>query len=157
MHVISVIIFKPVKYLHVIIFKPKVSTFFLSGFSFTYIHESQDSRRWREDEGYPFSSFIPLPPASETLRYQLGNYCRELTSTYRQQLDSNQKLLVSEHKSLTTKLRALKTFKMFTIFFQLPYINKIVNYSSIYQNQKDTASLPKFGRTFKFVTVNEKQ
>ena len=40
-----------------------VLCFFLSSFSFTYIHDSQDSRG-----GYLFNSSLPPPPASQTLR-----------------------------------------------------------------------------------------
>ena len=40
--------------------------FFLSGFSFTNIHDSRDSR---EGGGYLFNSSLPLPPASQTLRH----------------------------------------------------------------------------------------
>ena len=59
-----------------------------------------------ERGGYLFNSSLPLPPASQTLRHQLGDYCRELTSAHSWQPDSNQEPLVSEGKSLTTKLRA---------------------------------------------------
>ena len=83
----------------------KIDIFFLSGFSFTNIHKSQDCR---EGGGHFFNSSILLPPASETLRHQLGNYYRELTSAHSQQLDSNQEPLISERKSLTIRLCALK-------------------------------------------------
>ena len=66
--------------------------FFLSGFSFTNIHDSQDSR---EGGGYLFKSSLPFPPASQTLRRQPDDYCRELTSAHRQQPDSNREPLVS--------------------------------------------------------------
>ena len=74
--------------------------FFLSGFFFTNTHDSQDSRG---RGGFLFNSSLPLSPASKTLRYQLGDYCRELTSAQSQQPDSNREPLVSERKSLTTK------------------------------------------------------
>ena len=61
-----------------------------------------------EGGGYFFKSCLPLPPASQTLRHQPDDYCRELTSAHSQQPESNREPLVSEHKSLTTKLRALK-------------------------------------------------
>ena len=64
-------------------------------------------RNTGEAEGHVFNSSLPLPPASQTLRHQPGNYCREFTNAYRQQPDSNQEPLVSESKSLTTKLRIL--------------------------------------------------
>ena len=59
-----------------------------------------------EGGGHYFNSSLPLPSASHTLRCQLGDYCRELTSVHRQQSDPNREPLVSEPKSLTTKLRA---------------------------------------------------
>ena len=60
--------------------------FFLSGFSFTTIHDSTPGKR-----GGLFFDSSP------------GDYCRQLTSALRQQPDSNGKPLVSERKSLTTK------------------------------------------------------
>ena len=56
--------------------------------------------------GYLFNSSLLLPSASHTLRYWPGGYCRDLTSAHSWQSDSNQEPLVSERKSLTTKLRA---------------------------------------------------
>ena len=88
--------------------------FCLFAFSLTYIHDSQDSRR---RGGYLFNSSLPLLPASQTLRHQPGNYCRELTSAHSQQLDSNREPLVSKRKSLTTKLRALARFYLMTASF----------------------------------------
>ena len=78
--------------------------FFLSGFSFTNIHDSQDSRR---GGGYLFNSSLPLLPASQTPRHWPGDYCTELTCAHSQQPDLNREPLISERKSLTTKLRAL--------------------------------------------------
>ena len=60
-----------------------------------------------EGEGRFFNLSLPLPPALETLRHQPENYCRELTSAHRQQPESNREPLVSQRKSLTTKLSAL--------------------------------------------------
>ena len=60
--------------------KENIYRYIFSGFSFLNIHDSQDP----------------------------GNYCRGLTSTHSQQADSNQEPLVSERKSLTTKLCALE-------------------------------------------------
>ena len=60
-----------------------------------------------EGGGDFFNSSLPLPPAPQTLRHQPGDCCRELTSTYSWQPDWNREALVSECKSLTTKLRAL--------------------------------------------------
>ena len=59
-----------------------------------------------EGGGYFFNSSLLLPPASQALRNQPGGYCRELTSADSQQPDSNREPLVSERKSLITKLRA---------------------------------------------------
>ena len=36
-----------------------------------------------EGGGYLFNSSLPLPPASQRLRHQPGDYCRELTSAHR--------------------------------------------------------------------------
>ena len=52
-----------------------------------------------EGGGHFYNSSLPLPPASQTLRHQPGDYCRELTSVHRQQLVSNWEPLVSEDKS----------------------------------------------------------
>ena len=69
--------------------------FFLGFLSQTFmIH-----RATREGGGYLFNSFLSVPPASQTLRHQQGDYCRELTSAHSQQPDLNQEPLVSEHKS----------------------------------------------------------
>ena len=69
-----------------------------------------------------FNSSLPLPPASQTLRRQPGNYCKELTSAHSQQLEQNREPLASERKSLTTKLRALKQKSCVGISF----FNKVV-------------------------------
>ena len=62
---------------------------------------------------YFFNSSLLLAPASQTLTHQPGDYCTEVTSAHSQLPDSNRKLLVSEHKSLTIKLRALlQTLRM---------------------------------------------
>ena len=85
--------------------------FFLSGISFMTIYESQDyGGRGRE---FHFSnSSLPLPPASQTLRHQSSNCCREPTSAHRQQLDAIWEPFVSKRKSLTTKLRTLALFEV---------------------------------------------
>ena len=54
-----------------------------------------------------FNSSLPLPPASQTRRHQPGDRCRGVTSAHRQQPHANREPLVSERKSLTTKLHAL--------------------------------------------------
>ena len=69
--------------------------FFLGFLSQTFmIH-----RATREGGGYLFNSSLSVPPASQTLRHQQGDFCRELTSAHSQQPDLNQEPLVSEHKS----------------------------------------------------------
>ena len=65
-------------------------------------------RTAREGGGYSFNSSLPLPPASQTLRHSPGDYCRELTSARSWQPNSNREPLVSERKSLTTKLHTPK-------------------------------------------------
>ena len=58
-------------------------------------------------EGRDLLNFsLPLTSALQTLRRELGNYCRELISAHSWQPDWNQKLLVSKGKSLTTKRRS---------------------------------------------------
>ena len=53
-----------------------------------------------EGGGHFFNSSLLLPTASLTLRYQCGDYCRELTSEHRQHPDLNWEPVVSEHKCL---------------------------------------------------------
>ena len=78
--------------------------FFYLGFvSRTFMNH----RTAREEGGHSINSPLPLPPASQTLRHQPEDCCRELTSAHSQQPDSNREHLVSERKSLTTNLRAL--------------------------------------------------
>ena len=59
-----------------------------------------------EEGGHLFNFSLPLPPAWQTLRHYPGDCCREPTSAHSWQPDSNQEPLVSERKSLTSKLRA---------------------------------------------------
>ena len=80
--------------------------FFLSGFSFTTIHDSQDCRR--REEGISLTPHYPFHPLHRQLVIYSGDYCRKLTSAHRQQPYSNGEPLVSERKSPTTKLCALK-------------------------------------------------
>ena len=60
---------------------------------------------------YFLISFLPLPFASQILRHQPNNYCRELTTAHSQQTDSSLELLASDSKSLTTKLRTLNKLR----------------------------------------------
>ena len=80
--------------------------FFFSIWVFFHEH-SLFTGQHGKGEGYLFNSSLLLPPASQTLRNQPGNCCIELTSAHSQQPDSSREPLVSEHKSLTTKLCAL--------------------------------------------------
>ena len=84
--------------------RPRNNFFFTIWVFFMNIHHSQDSKRM----GRPllFTTFTRFADTS-----QLGDYCRELTSTRRQQPYSHREPLVSERKSLTTKLRSLKRRK----------------------------------------------
>ena len=81
-----------------------IAIFFYLGF---LSRRFMNSRTAGEGGGHLFNFSLPLPPTSQTLIYQLGDYRRELTSAHSQQPDSNQEHLVSERKLLTTKLRAL--------------------------------------------------
>ena len=65
-------------------------------------------RTGREGGGFLFKSSVTLAPALHALRHQLRDYCREITSAYSLQLDSNREPLVFERKPLTTKLGARK-------------------------------------------------
>ena len=78
-----------------------------------------------EGGGYLFNTSLPLLSTSQTLRCQLGNCHRELTSTHIQQPDSNREPLVSERKSLNSNLRALKLgFQLLNIFAKKPHIRR---------------------------------
>ena len=82
-----------------------VCCFFYLGFlSRTFTNH----RTTGEGGGHFFNSSLPLPPASQTFRHQLGDYCIELTSSHSQQPNLNREPLASERKLLTTKL--LTTF-----------------------------------------------
>ena len=70
-----------------------------------------------EEGGYLFNSSLPIPPASQTLRHQPGDQCRELASAHSYQPNSNRKPLVSERKSLTRKLRPLKFICLTLVIF----------------------------------------
>ena len=61
-----------------------------------------------EGRSYLFTTVLPLPPASQTLRHQLGNCCIELTSAYSWQPESNREHLIFYCMSLIAKLRALQ-------------------------------------------------
>ena len=65
-----------------------------------------------EGGGHLFNSSLLLPPASQALRHWPGDYCGELTSAHSQPPDSSREPLVSERKSVTTKLRTLKSVNM---------------------------------------------
>ena len=71
--------------------------------------ESTEDRTAGEGDGHFFNSSLPPPPDSQTPRHWPGECCKELISAHSQQPDSNRESLVSEPKSLTTKLRALLT------------------------------------------------
>ena len=66
---------------------------------YTFSRTFTNHRTAGEGGGHFFNSSLPLPPASQTLRHQTGDYCRELTSAHSQQPDSNREPLVSERKS----------------------------------------------------------
>ena len=53
------------------------------------------SIHWTAEEGerYLFNSSLPLPLATETLRHQPGDYCRNLTSAHSQQPGSNRNFI----------------------------------------------------------------
>ena len=91
--------------------------YFVFFFYLGFISQPFTNRRNAGEEGeHFFNSSLPLPPASQTLRYLLGDYCKDFTSAHRQEVDSNWKPLVSERKSLTTKLRVLVLIEYTTKF-----------------------------------------
>ena len=82
-----------------------------------------------EGGAYLCNSSLPLSHPSQTSRHQLVDYCKELTSAHSQQPDSNREPLVSERKSPTTKLRALKLTLLFVFTVsQNTYIKIILNF-----------------------------
>ena len=70
------------------------------------IHRAAEKRG-----GQFFNSSLLLLSASQTVRHQPSNYCRELTSIHNQQPDTNQEPQVSLRKLLTTKLNTLEKYK----------------------------------------------
>ena len=75
---------------------------FLSEFSFTNIHDSHDSKG---REKLFFNSSVPPSQPSQALRHQPDGYFRESSPLHiSQQPESNREPLVSDRKSLTTKL-----------------------------------------------------
>ena len=100
---------------------------------------------------YFFNSSLPLLPASQTPRHQLGDYCRELTSVHSWQPESKREPLVSERKSVTTTLRALSNgtvsngtvtgfFLIVKKVFSALISNKTVNHLLILLSQKTQTS-----------------
>ena len=86
-------------------FKICLNTSWICLIMFGYVH-SRITGLHKKGEGIsltPHYHFHPL----QTLRHYPGDYCRELTSAHRQQLDSNGEPFASEDKSLTTKLHAI--------------------------------------------------
>ena len=98
---------------------PDIFVFYLGFVSRTFTNH----RTAWEGGVHFFNSSLALPPASQTLRHQPGDYCRELTSAHSQQPDSNWEPLVSERRLPTTSLRALtfkfQTFKSFSLSLYL--------------------------------------
>ena len=88
--------------IHVVVF------FFYLGF---LLRTFTNHRTAEEGGGHFFNSSLPLPLASQTRRHWPGDCCRELTSAHSLQPDPNREPLVSERKSLTTKLGALEEMK----------------------------------------------
>ena len=64
-----------------------------------------------EGGGYLFNSSLPLPPASQTLRHQPGDYCRELTSAHSQQPDSNREPLPNLWLDILVVVQVFQSFK----------------------------------------------
>ena len=111
---------------------------FLSGFSFTNIHDSQDSRRrGRLLLTFPYHFHFYHFTTLRKLRHQPRDYCRKLTSACSQQQDSNREPLVSKRKSLTTKLRSPKKKKK----KKLPTQSKAKKISQQYCEHKSSRNI----------------
>ena len=82
----------------------KVFFFFLSGISFT------NHKTAGEGGGHFFNSSLPLPPASQTLRHQPGDYCSELSSAHSQQPDSKLEFGYYQHLCITNNKLYSKIF-----------------------------------------------
>ena len=78
--------------------------FFLSGFSFTNIHDTQDSRR---RERLSLSLLSNTSTRFKVLRHQPGDCCRELTAAHNQQPDSNRER-ANTRESVTTRYTLFK-------------------------------------------------
>ena len=119
---VTLIFFLPFCFIYYLLLFVTRFFFFYLGFpSWTFlflIHRTAGERR-----GYLFKSPLLLPPTSQALSYWPGDNCRELTSPHNYQLDSNRESLVSDRKSLTTKLRALKAL-FCSIYY---YLNQIIS------------------------------
>ena len=97
-------------------------TFFAFFFYLDFLSRTFANHRTAGEGGGHFcNSSLLLPPASRALRHWPGDYCRELTFAHSWQPDSNREPLVSERKSLTTKLRALRQCMPFWLQFLLTY------------------------------------
>ena len=84
-----------------------------------------------ERGGHFINSSLPLPTASQTLRHQLGNYCRELISGHSQQPDPNGEPLVSERKLLTTNdFFIFRKLLKNSLLLNKKYFNKTINNSN---------------------------
>ena len=95
-----------------------INKFFFSIWVF-FCEHSRITGLQRKWGGYFFNPSLPLPPASQTLRHWPGDCCWELTSAHSWQPDSNREPLISERKSLTTKLRALDVITKDAIGFKI--------------------------------------
>ena len=98
--------------------KEKPDYFFLSGFSFPNIHDSQDSNQKGKGKAISLIRLYHLPPPHRQL-----DIIRAITGGSSPQPDTNREPLVSKFKSLTTKLRALKSARVF-FGFQCCHLNK---------------------------------
>ena len=105
-------------------------SFYADFFSRTFMNH----RTAGEGGGHSLISSLPLPPASKTLRHQPGDYCRELTFARCQQPDPNREPLVTECKSLTTKLPA----NLPPPFPSLPLLSTLHNFSQHPPSWNDT-------------------
>lgn len=80
--------------------------FYLGFFSRTFIIHGTAG----EEGEHLFNSFLPLLPASQTLRHYLGNYCRELNFAHSYQLESNREPVRRSPSFCTTTNQSFSKF-----------------------------------------------
>ena len=85
-------------------------------FIWVFFHEHSQYTE-QQGKGEAVSNFsLPPLPASQTLRHQMGDYGRELTSAHSQDSELNREPVASDRELLTTKVNAyMFLFKQSTL------------------------------------------